>query len=57
MALSDSAFLCGMCARDFYLWYRSRMGRQNYSKGFGCFNEAAAKSIIGEAVRPARAED
>ena len=45
--LSPRSILCGPCARDFASWYRGRMGRQNHSRGSGCFNEAAAKSITG----------
>lgn len=44
-ALSDTAVLCGPCARDFYRWYRERMNRQNWRKGMDSWNEAAAKSI------------
>lgn len=45
--LKPRVWLCGPCAKNFYKFYKARMGRQNHCKKgeIECFNEAAAKSI------------
>ena len=47
--LSENAILCGPCAKDFYQWYKKRMGAQNRSvDNVSPWNENASKSIIGD---------